>query len=104
MFRSAIGVLNSIHPAEIVGVNARLFEAAGSGAAVLTEYRPVVPDLFAVGDEVLAYRDFDELVDQAARLLNEPGLTARLGDSATKRAHREHTYERRLTTILEHIS
>ena len=29
VFRSAAGVLNSLHPAEIYGVNARLFEAAG---------------------------------------------------------------------------
>ena len=104
VFRSAVAVLNTIHPAEIVGVNGRLFQAAGSGAAVLTEYRPVVPELFTVGDEVLAYRDFDELVDQATRLLNEPGLTARLGDAATKRAHRDHTYQQRLTAILERVS
>jgi spore maturation protein CgeB len=104
VLRSAVAVLNTIHPAEIAGVNGRLFEATGSGAAVLTEYRPVVPELFTVGDEVLAYRDFDELVDQATRLLNEPGLTVRLGDAATKRAHRDHTYQQRLTVILERMS
>ena len=39
-FRSAVGVLNTMYPAEIIGVNGRLFQAAGSGAAVLTEFRP----------------------------------------------------------------
>ena len=39
-FRSAAGVLNTMHPAEVAGVNSRLFEAAGCGAAVLTEFRP----------------------------------------------------------------
>ena len=53
VFRSAAGVLNTMYPAEIAGVNLRLFEAAGCGAAVLTEFRPTVPDLFATGDEVL---------------------------------------------------
>ena len=81
-------------------MNLRLFEAAGSGAAVLTEFRPTVPDLFAVGAEVLAFRDFDELVEQASCLLGEPGLTARIGDAATRRAHRDHTMAQRVTTIV----
>ena len=104
VFRSAAGVLNTMHPAEIAGVNSRLFEAAGSGAAVLTEFRPTVPELFAVGDEVLVFHDFDDLVDQATRLLNEPGLTARLGDAAARRAHRDHTYDLRVAEILDRIS
>jgi spore maturation protein CgeB len=104
VFRSAAAVLNTMHPAEIYGVNSRVFEAAGSGAAVLTEFRPTLPDLFAVGDEVLAFHDFDELVDQARRLLREDGLSAKLGDAATLRAHESHTYERRLPVILEKLS
>jgi spore maturation protein CgeB len=104
IFRSAAGVLNTLYSAEVVGVNARLFEAAGSGAAVLTEFRPSLPELFDVGYEVLAYHDFDGLVDQANRLLSEDGLTARIGDAATRRAHGEHTYDLRLATILEKLS
>jgi spore maturation protein CgeB len=104
VFRSAAGVLNTLHPAEIAGVNARLFEAAGCGAAVLTEFRPAVPELFAVGAEVLAFHDFDELVDQATELLSETGLAARLGDAAARRAHRDHTYDLRIATILEKVS
>ncbi len=104
VFRSAAGVLNTMNPGEVAGVNARLFEAAGCGAAVLTEFRPTLPELFAIGDEVLAFRDFDELVDQATQLLTAAGLTARLGDAAAERAHRDHTYEQRLATILEKVS
>jgi spore maturation protein CgeB len=104
IFRSAAAVLNTMHPAEINGVNSRLFEAAGCGAAVLTEFRPTLPDLFAVGDEVLAFHDFDELVDQATRLLREGGLSAKIGDAAATRAHENHTYEKRLAVILEKLS
>lgn len=104
VFRSAAGVLNTMHPAEITGVNSRLFEAAGCGAAVLTEYRPSIEELFDVGTEVLAYRDFDELVDQANRLLGEKGLTARLGDGATARAHKDHTYDARVNILLDKIT
>ena len=104
VFRSAAGVLNTMHPAEVSGVNVRLFEAAGCGAAVLTEFRPTVPELFAAGKEVLVFHDFDDLVEQATRLLSERGLTARLGDAAAQRAHRDHTYDLRVTTILEKLS
>jgi spore maturation protein CgeB len=104
VFRSAAGVLNTMHPSEVNGVNSRLFEAAGCGAAVLTEFRPTVPELFAVGNEVLVFHDFDDLVEQATRLLSEHGLTERLGDAATKRAHRDHTYDLRVTVILEKLA
>jgi spore maturation protein CgeB len=104
VFRSAAGVLNTMHPAEIIGANARLFEAAGCGAAVLTEFRPAVPELFDIDTEVLAFHDFDELVDQATRLLNESGITSRLGDAATRRAHRDHSYDLRVAEILEKVS
>ena len=104
VFRSAVGVLNTMHPAEVSGVNARLFEAAGCGAAVLTDFRSTVPELFEIGKEVLAYHDFDDLVEQATRLLSERGLTERLGDAAAQRAHRDHTYDLRVATILEKLS
>ena len=104
VFRSAAGVLNTMHPSEVNGVNARLFEAAGCGAAVLTEFRSTVPELFAVGKEVLAFHDFDDLVEQATRLLSERGLTAQIGDAAAQRAHRDHTYDLRVTAILEKLS
>lgn len=104
IFGSAAAVLNNLHPGEISGVNARLFEGAGSGAAVLTEFRPTLTDLFAIGYEVLAFRDFDELVSQATRLLREDGLSAKLGDAAARRAHTDHTYEKRLAVLLEKLS
>jgi spore maturation protein CgeB len=104
VFRSAAVVLNNLHPAEIHGVNARLFEAAGSGAAVLTEFRSALPELFEIGTELLAFSDFDELVSQAERLLGDASLGAKLGDAAAFRAHENHTYERRLAVILEKLS
>jgi spore maturation protein CgeB len=104
VFREARGVLNNLHPAEMNSVNCRLFEATAAGAAVLCEHRGVLPDLFRVNEEVLAFSTFDELVDQCRALLNESGLTQKIGDAATIRAHAEHTYEIRLATMLEHLS
>jgi spore maturation protein CgeB len=97
-------VLNNLHPAEMNSVNARLFEATAAGGAVLCEHRDVLQDLFRVDEEVLAFSTFDELVDHCRLLLNDSGLTRTIGDAATQRAHAEHTYEIRLTAILEHLS
>ncbi|WP_083391411.1 CgeB family protein [Parafrankia soli] len=101
VFRRAAGVLNSMHPAEIDGVNSRLFEAAGCGAAVLTEHRREVPNLFRPGDEVLSFHDFDELLGHIKMLVDEPSTARALGDAATARAHADHTYDKRLARLLE---
>ncbi|MCH7230593.1 glycosyltransferase [Glycomyces sp. L485] len=104
VFREAAAVLNNLHPAEIHGVNARLFEAAGSGAAVLCERRAVLGDLFDLDSEVVPFTDFDELTHQAKRLLDDPDMTQRIGDAASRRAHADHTYEKRLPEVLERLS
>jgi spore maturation protein CgeB len=104
VFREVAGVLNNLHPAEMHGVNARLFEATGSGAAVLCERRPSLEGLFDLNSEVLPFTDFHELTLQAKRLLDDPDLTRRIGDSASRRAHAEHTYEQRLPQVLERLS
>ena len=93
-----------MHPAEVAGVNSRLFEATGSGSAVITEYRSTLPELFSVDEEVLAFRDFGELLEHATRLLSEPETGARLGDAAALRAHRDHSYDKRVNDILEKVS
>ena len=80
--------------------NARPFERADCGAAVITEFRPALPELSAIGKEVSAVHDFDDLLEQAAKLLSKHGLTARL--SAT--AQRNHTCSVRVTTIQAKLS
>ncbi len=102
-FRQSSGVLNNLHPAER-GVNCRMFEAAGSGAAVLCDSREALTPLFDVGSEVLTFTSYDELVTQCRRLSEDPDLTRRIGDAASARAHTEHTYQHRLRTILEDLA
>lgn len=104
VFRTAAAVLNNLHPAELHGINARLFEATAAGAAVLCEDRPVLGSLYDRDAEVVAYRTAPELLDRARELLADPTLTAKIGDAATARAHREHTYDHRLPTVLEKLA
>jgi spore maturation protein CgeB len=104
VFRGHAAVLNNLHPAEMRGVNCRLFEATASGAAVLCERRPALDTLFDLDREIVPFRDFGELVDGARALLADRQLGRDIGDAASKRAHADHTYEQRLPTILEKLT
>lgn len=101
LFRTAAGVLNNLHPAEMHSVNCRLFEATAAGAAVLCEARPTLAELYDSTREIAQFETFDELVASARALLDDPALTKSLGDAASLRAHSEHTYEHRLMNVLE---
>jgi spore maturation protein CgeB len=100
LFRNAAAVLNNLRPAEMDGMNCRLFEAAGSGAAILCERRPVLSELFECGQEVLAFDALDDLIEQARVLLASDGASQTLGDRAAIRAHQDHTYAQRLESLL----
>ncbi|MEV0155924.1 glycosyltransferase [Micromonospora sp. NPDC050686] len=104
IFRTAAGVLNNLHPAEMRSVNCRLFEATAAGAAVLCEQREVLSDLYEPDREVLPFTTFAELLEGVRELLDVPHRTAEVGDAASKRAHSEHTYENRLPIILDRLS
>jgi spore maturation protein CgeB len=100
VFRGAAAVLNALHPAELSGVNCRLFEATACGGAVLTETRPALDDLFKSGDEVLTFTTFDELVDRARWALDNEQAARAIGDRASTRALSDHTYAQRLEVIV----
>jgi spore maturation protein CgeB len=103
-FRTARAVMNNLHPSEMTSVNCRLFEAAGSGGAVLCENRPALAELFEPGKEVLAFSDYDELLSHIKAVREDPGVTRDVGDAAARRAHAEHTYQHRLRQILEDVA
>jgi len=95
-FRGSLLVLNPLASHEADGLNCRLFEATACGAVVLTEWRDRLPELFAVGDEVLSFQDFDGLIEGVRTVGGwDPVQRRRLGDAARARAHRDHNYVER---------
>lgn len=104
VFRSAVGVLNNLHPAEMSSVNCRLFEAAGSGAVVLCESRPDLADLYVPGKEVVAFSNYEELLRECRELITGPVWAHRMADRAAARSVEQHTYEHRLRQMLEHLT
>ena len=104
VFRRARVVLNNLHPAEYAGVNCRLFEVCGSGGLALTEVRPGLTDLFEPGRELDTFRSFDELKHKLESYLADPKRGRAIADAGAQRARSDHTYEHRLTTILEDLA
>lgn len=104
VFHEARVVLNNLHPGEMSSLNCRLFEATGSGGVVVCEDRDSLGDLFERDREVLAFRTFDQLVGHIRSALDQPETYADLREAASKRAHRDHSYEVRLTRILEDLA
>lgn len=100
-FRRAAVVLNDVNTSETSHLNLRLFEAAGSGGAIVTEWRDGLPDLFEPGAEVHAYRTFDGLLALIRRLQDDPAAALAAGDAASERAHAEHTWGHRFDAIVD---
>jgi len=93
--------LNHHHPMnDIVGVNTRAFELAASGACQVVDLKGELPGLFTPGEEVVVYRDLDELKNQLGYYLAHPDEARAIGGNAMKRALQEHTLRHRIEEIL----
>ena len=103
IFRNSIAVLNNLHPAEIEGVNKRLFEATAAGGSVITEDRTSLASLYDKNSEVIAFSTYDELRDAIALVQDDKSAFRQMGLRASKRAMRDHSYARRLEELLSKI-
>ncbi len=82
-------------------VNMRMYETTGSGAALITETKSNLQDLFDVDTEVMAYKDIEEAVDIAVSLLADPNRLSALALAGQERTLRDHTYDRRADSLIE---
>lgn len=80
-------------------VNPRTFELAMCGAFQLTDRRALLPELFD-DDAVARFSDLAELREKLAHFLSRPEERAAYAGRARARALAEHTYARRMETLL----
>jgi len=100
-FASAKIVVNTLQCAEIDGVNCTLFEAAGCGAFQIADWKPSLPELFVPDREIVTFRTRRELKEKVDYYLARPEERHEIAARACARAHRDHTYERRLREMFE---
>jgi len=84
-------------------VNPRTFELAAAGAFQLTDNRLLLPELFSPGEEIATFNDPHELEDKIRYFLAHPEEREQFVTRARERVLREHTYTKRVETLLETI-
>jgi spore maturation protein CgeB len=91
--------LNTLHYAEVNGLNCRAFELAGCGGFQMITSTPSIQDHFEPDEEIVAFRSAGELVEKARHYLRHPEEAQTIAHRGRLRAHRDHTYEHRLNEI-----
>jgi hypothetical protein len=99
--RSQVVLNRHIDVAEDYANNMRLFEATGAGALLLTDAKRNLGDLFAPGEEVVAYGDAADLVAQLRRLADDGDKRVSIAAAGQARTLRDHTYGRRMAQLAE---
>jgi spore maturation protein CgeB len=77
----------------------RLFEAAGAGACLITDYWEGIDDFLEQGKEILVARNGDEVAEHVAMMT--PERAKAIGDAAKQRILAEHTYAHRVEKLEE---
>jgi spore maturation protein CgeB len=77
----------------------RDFEITMSGGLYLTEHNPELEKVYDIGNEIITYTSFDDLVAKIRYLLSNPEEAERVRKRGFQRAHTEHTWEMRFEKI-----
>lgn len=85
------------------GCNRRLFELAAIGSAQVVDDRADLHDCFTAGEEIRVFRSAQELRGHVEELLHDLPAAEAMGDSARRRAMREHTYMHRLRHLVRTV-
>ena len=86
---------------ELTNVKGRDFEIPGTGGGVyLTSFNPDLAQHFVVGEEILCYRNRDEMIELIRYYLARPAEAERIARRARERSLREHRWLHRYETML----
>jgi spore maturation protein CgeB len=103
LFGEGLACLNSTSFGEGDSVNCRAFEIAGACGLHLFEDKSAIVDCFEPNKEVIIYRSVDEIIEALTRARNDSVWAMTIREAGCRRAHAEHTYERRLRTIFQFL-
>lgn len=103
-FRAAKINLNTMHYSEIYGVNCRTFEIAGCGGFQIADFKPALKDLFEIDKEIVVFETLKELKEKITYYLSHEKERNEIALKGYERAHKDHTYEQRLKTIIREVN
>jgi spore maturation protein CgeB len=97
--RSQIVINQHIGIAGEFANNMRLYEATGCGAALVTDRKANLHELFDIGSEVVDYAEPAECLARIEELLGHPDQCADIGRNGQARTRRDHTYIQRTAEL-----
>jgi spore maturation protein CgeB len=74
---------------------------AAAGACQVVDLKEELPALFKPGEEILAYRDLEELKHYLTYYLAHLDEARAIGENARKRALKEHTLRHRIEEMVD---
>ncbi|MBJ6363813.1 glycosyltransferase [Paenibacillus sp. GCM10012307] len=86
-----------------ISLNPRTFEISGCGTLQLSDIRDDIKQFFIPGEEIVTYSSPKELTEKAEYYLKHEEERRGIALRALYRTMRDHTYERRLETLLSTI-
>lgn len=81
-------------------VNQRVFDVPACNAFLLTDYQEQMDELFTVGEEVICYKEPDEIEALIKYYLNHESERKRIAKKGYERVIRDHTYVSRVTGMV----
>ena len=86
-----------------INIKCGVFESVGSGALVATGRFEEMEDFFAYDEEIIGYRDEEDLVVQLQAILADPARYRAMTERAFDRLINGHLYEHRWIALFEQI-
>ncbi|HAJ26439.1 MAG TPA: hypothetical protein DCG53_04210 [Syntrophus sp. (in: bacteria)] len=104
IYRDSKIALNIHDPEARDGVNTRTFDILACGARELVDYKKSLDDHFKVGEEIIAYKDPEELHKLTDYYLQHVKELDEISERGRQRVLREHTWHHRIEQLIRTLS
>jgi Glycosyl transferases group 1/DUF based on E. rectale Gene description (DUF3880) len=94
--------INRLYQADMV--NMRVFDIMACGGFVIAEYSEDLTELFAIDDEVVTFRTFDELLEKVDYYLSNTDKAREIAFRGMTAVRERHTIEKRVEQMLNIIT
>jgi spore maturation protein CgeB len=95
--------ININHDQSITGVNCRTFELCGFGVFQLTDFRKDLATLYDIGEEVVVYKNIDDLLNKVIYYLKNDAEREKIAAAGRERTIKDHTYQKRIRYVIEKL-
>ncbi|MDY6973027.1 MAG: glycosyltransferase [Thermodesulfobacteriota bacterium] len=84
-------------------INQRVFDVPASGRFLLTDYKGQLEELFAIGDEIICYREKEEIPELVKFYLDHDTLRRKIAERGRRRVLNEHLYSHRVKEMCDYM-